>query len=274
MGKQTKKSMGRLRMQTSRPSRSLLRNANKPTITLGGNGAGSKVDTARQQFIDNLRVASRSLRPPAFVAGPRHVADLASALDSADLWLTQKSVEGFHPADFRDLPELQQQKLKNEVASFLAVARSVPANKAATRAQSNQARKHLEQVIQIVGSQLREKWLKAHRTMLEEATAAAKTQNWHVQEDEKEVLESLLGRYKAPRLLIQTPDRGVVLDPIARFGSGRRGIVDLVLLPTYETAYLVTFKDDEWQIVSARGTMSRRPFSGTTLVNTIAHMPN
>ncbi len=112
-------------------------------------------------------------------------------------------------------------------------------------------------------------WLDAQKQMLEEATAAAKKKGWFFEEDEKEMQESLLGSYKAPRLRIRTLNNEVLLDPIARFGSGRQGVVDLVVMPTFETAYLVVFKNGEWQIVSPRGTMHRRPFSQTTLVNTI-----
>ena len=108
--------------------------------------------------------------------------------------------------------------------------------------------------------------------MMKEARAAAEAKGWYVQMDEKEVLESLLGSYKAPRLRIRTQDREVVLDPVARFGSGCQGVVDLVVLPAYETAYLVAFKNGQWQIVSLRGTAHRRPFSQAALVNTITKL--
>ncbi len=90
--------------------------------------------------------------------------------------------------------------------------------------------------------------------------------------DQKEVLESLLGRYKAPRLRIRTQDGEVVLDPVALFGSGRKGVVDLVVMPTYETAYLLAFKNGQWQIVSPRGTAHSRPLTRATLVNTITKL--
>jgi hypothetical protein len=116
-------------------------------------------------------------------------------------------------------------------------------------------------------------WIEAQQEMVAEATAAAESQGWYVEKDEKLVRESLLGAYDAPRLRIRTRDSEVVLDPIARFGSGRQGVVDLVVLPTYETAYLVAFKDGNWRIVSPRGTLRSRPFSRTALVNTIAKLP-
>src|SRR5262249_18272068 len=161
-------------------------------------------------------------------------------LDAADLWLAPRSVEGFDPADFADWPKEERDKLEREVAAFLAVARKVPANQPATKAQRKQARKHLEEIAKIVRRRLLGDWLAAQNKMIEQAIAAAQVKGWYVEKSEKEVQESLLGVYKAPRLRIRSLDKEVVLDPIARFGSGEQGIVDLVVLPTYETMYLIT----------------------------------
>lgn len=230
---------------------------------------------AREQFIDSLRLASRMLAPPIVSSeqGARTDAYLASSIHLADLWLTPKSVEGFNKDDFPDWPAEERRKLKNEVAAFLAIAGEVPANRPATRSQSHQARKHLERAIQIVRKKLLSEWLAAQQLMMHEAAAAAQAKGWHVQEDEKEILESLLGRYHAPRLRIRTQDSEVVLDPVARFGSGGKGVVDLVVMPTYETACLISFKNGEWQIDSLRGTARSMPFTQAKLVNTITNLP-
>jgi len=229
---------------------------------------------AQEQFIDSLRLASRMLILPAVSSEQGEQTDtyIASKLHAADFWLTPKSVEGFDPADFVDWPAKKQEELKKEIKAFLEIAEEIPANKPATKAQSNQASKHLKQVIQLVRDQLVQEWLEAQKQMMAEATEAAKAKGWYVEKDEKEVTESLLGTYKAPRLRIRTQNNEVVLDPVARFGSGRRGIVDLVVLPTYETIYLVAFKDGQWQIVSPRGTAHSRPFTQTTLVKTITNL--
>jgi hypothetical protein len=231
---------------------------------------------AREEFIENLRLASRMLARPRVSTGQGAETDayISSQLDSADLWLTRKVVEGFDVADFADWPKDQREELGEEVAAFSDIVAKVPATNPATRAQSKEARKHLERIIQIVGRPLLHEWLDAQQEMLEEAIAAAQSKGWYVEKDEKQVLESLLGEYNAPRLRIKTPHKEVVLDPIARFGSGRQGVVDLVVLPTYETAYLVTFKDGRWQIISPHGRPSRRPFNRATLVNTITHLSN
>jgi hypothetical protein len=230
---------------------------------------------AREQFIDNLRFASRMLPPPRVDSdlGAQTSAYLAAKLYAADLWLTPKVVEGFDPADFADWPKKEREELAREVAAFREIARRVPPNKPASKSQSAQARKHLERAIKIMRNRLLPEWIEAQNEMMQEARTAAAGEGWFAQMDEKEVSESLLGSYRAPRLRIRTPDREVVLDPVARFGSGRQGVVDLVVMPTYETAYLVAFKDGQWQILSVRGTARSKPFTHETLVNTIAKLP-
>lgn len=228
---------------------------------------------AREQFIDSLRMASRLLAPPSVSTG-QHDSDayLDAVLNTTDPWLTPRSVEGFDPADFASWPQGERNELARAVAAFLEIADKVPPNKPATKAQTKQSRKHLERAIFILRQQLLREWRAAQDSMLQEATAAARKRGWHVQQDEKDLQESLLGAYKAPRLRIRANDKEVVLDPIARFGSGRQGLVDLVVMPTYETAYFVTFKNGAWQIISPRGTLHRRPFSAATFANTIAHL--
>jgi hypothetical protein len=228
------------------------------------------------EFVDNLRVADQLLvRPRAHSGlGPRADTDLSLALDRADLWLTPKSVAGFDPAEFADLPERERNTLAAEVRAFLRIAERVPSNKPATNAQSKQARGHLELVIKTARGPLAREWIAALKRMLTEARAAAETNGWYTDEDEKEIVESLLDKYKAPRLRIRSLDKEAVLDPICRFGSGRCGVIDLVAMPTYETMYYVTFKCGDWEIASARGTSNKRPFTQTTFVNTIARLPH
>jgi hypothetical protein len=226
---------------------------------------------AREEFIDNLRRASQAMAPPnvdmhGYGLGPRSDVYLRGM---ADLWLTTKSVEGFDADDFADWPEDVRATLKAEVTAFNAIVEKIPADKPPTKAQLRQARKHLGLAMDIVRDQLLPEWIAAQNQMIDVATGTAKAKGWYVDKDEKEVLESLLGRYKAPRLRIRTVDNEVVLDPIARFGSGQQGVVDLVRMPTFETAYLIAFKDKHWQIVSLGRASHRRPFTQLTLANTI-----
>jgi hypothetical protein len=230
---------------------------------------------AREEFIDSLRFASRMLSPPRVSYGRTSATGtlVSGLLDSADLWLTPKAVEGFDPDDFADWPVQDREKLAEHVAAFVEFAQSVPADKPVTKSQAKQAHRHLDAILKIVRQRMLPEWIKAQENMLKEAAEAAEAQGWYVERDEKEVSESLLGTYKAPRLRIKSLDREVVLNPIACFGSGRQGIVDLVVLPTYETAYYVLFKNGRWNIASSQGTFHRRPFNRKTLINTINRLP-
>ncbi|HTK73794.1 MAG TPA: hypothetical protein VL371_00970 [Gemmataceae bacterium] len=231
---------------------------------------------AREGFIANLRRASRMLPPPRVTSGkgPDTDAYLSSILDSADLWLTPGSVADFNAADFADWPKKDREELAREVASFRALAQQVPPDQPAIGTQSQQARKHLESIIDIVRRHLLPEWLDAQQRMHEEAAAAAKTRGWYVERDEKQLTESLLGAYTAPRLRIKTTANEVVLEPIARFGSGGQGVVDLLVMPTYERTHLLVFKDGSWEIVSPYGKLQPKPFTQATLINTITRLPH
>jgi len=230
---------------------------------------------ARDEFFDNLRHADQMLTAPHVNSGLGRAidTDYSKRLHSADLWLTAKAVEGFDPADFRAWPREERERLVKEVAAFLEIASRVAPDKPATKSQSENARRHLKAAIEVVGRRLQQQWLSELKQMEHVAATAAKEKSWYVDSDEKEISESLLGTYKAPRIRIRTPDHEVVLVPGVRFGSGRQGLVDLMVLPSYERAYVVAFKSGEWQIVSLRGTQSKRPFNPQTLVNTITRLP-
>ena len=122
-------------------------------------------------------------------------------IHSADLWLTKKSVEGFDPADFANWPKQELENLTKEVEAFLEIAGQVPANRPANKTLSGRARKHLEGAIKIVRRPLLRDWLEAQKRMVEEATSAAQSNGWYVEQDEKEVLESLLGAYESAEAL-------------------------------------------------------------------------
>jgi hypothetical protein len=225
---------------------------------------------ARQDFINNLRTAARLLEPP--LATPEQGAR-ALLLDRAELWLTPKSVADYSLEDFTDWPKAKRAALDEAVRAFLALASTVPPKQPTPKSVSRQARKHLERAIELVRTEVVEDWLEAQNELMADAQRAAAAKGWFSELDQKEMKDSLLGRYRAPRLRIRTLDREVVLDPVTRFGSGGQGIVDLVVLPTYETAYLVMFKDGAWRIVSPRGRMHARRFTPKTLVSTINRLP-
>lgn len=214
---------------------------------------------AYKEFINNLRYGSRMLPPPnvSTEGGGEVAARYKAILTGADLWLTPKVVEGYDPADFLHLSTTEQRELDEEVSAFRAIAEEIPPDKPATSHQSKEARKHLEKVIKLVRGPILARWLKAQAVLMEEAKEAAKEKGWYTEMQQKRIDESLLGTYQAPRLLIRNVDGEVFLNPVAYFGSGNQGVVDVVASPTFETAYYLTFSGEQWQIVPSRGTAQK-----------------
>src|SRR5438874_7523422 len=164
---------------------------------------------ARDEFLDNLRMAYRQMSRPSVRSdlGAAHADQIARLLHSADLWLTPMAVGGFNPDDFPDWPEKDRRLLERSVKDFLEIAKDVPPNSPATKEQSKQARKNLEKAMQIVREHILADWLNAQRRLIAEAKKAADAKGWSVKEDDKEILESLLGSYRVPRIRIRTPDK-------------------------------------------------------------------
>jgi hypothetical protein len=195
---------------------------------------------------------------------------LSALLHSADLWLNKRAVKGFDRKDFPDLKKSDLDKLENEIDAFLKIAATVPPNKPSTKEKSKAARKHLESVIHIVAHYILADWIKAQQDMINQAKATAQNEGWHVFDEHKKVAESLLGEYEAPRLRIKTQDTEVVFDPVAYFGAGRQGIVEMAVMPSFETRAMLTFKNGQWRIMPRTG--NTKPLTQATLVNTITSL--
>jgi hypothetical protein len=222
---------------------------------------------AREDFFDSLRMADGMFAPMKMIWPDSKVTYF-----QGDLWLTPSSVEGFDSADFADWPEEERKRLEAEVDAFLEIARKVPPNQPAPKARAKQARKHLEAAMKIVRNRILTEWLEAQEEMIQEAAEAARAKGWYVEKDQMQLEESLLREYHAPSLLMRTWDREMRLLPVARFCAGRQGVVDLMVSPPYERAYMVTFKDGRWHIVSLQGKQNARPFNRKTFTNTISRL--
>lgn len=228
---------------------------------------------AREEFLKNLRLAARHLE--SFDESERvnrREAVYVLTLPTADLWLTTKAVDGFDAEEFTDLAPAEREELRANVASFREITEAIPPDEPAPKAKSRRARKHLERIIEIVRKPVLEEWLAAQERMIGEAVEAAKSRHWHVERGEKQVVEGFLGRYTAPRLhIFASPDGGVVLNPVARFAANGKGVVDVAVMPTYDTAAMLMLDGGQWRI--ARHGLDRgRPFSGERLVAQITRL--
>jgi hypothetical protein len=81
---------------------------------------------ALQDFWSSVRTAARLLAPTATVDSPKLDAGrIEQTLRATDLWLTPRSVAGYHEADWNFLPEPQRQRLTRLVEEFRHVASEI-----------------------------------------------------------------------------------------------------------------------------------------------------
>jgi hypothetical protein len=99
----------------------------------------------------NLRTAARHLAPTVAVDSPRADSErLERALQSAALWLTPHSVEGYDPRDFAFLAPADIENLTRNVERFRAVAAQVPTGQPASEGRAREAWTALDEVLRLL----------------------------------------------------------------------------------------------------------------------------
>ena len=105
-----------------------------------------------QDFWTSVRVGARMIAPSATADSPRINADYVQRkLQSATIWLTPKSVEGFDERDFEFLPEAERMELAAAVEAFRTIARGVSPSRPASNDEIKQALPQFQRVIEILG---------------------------------------------------------------------------------------------------------------------------
>ena len=95
---------------------------------------------------------------------------------------------------------------------------------------------------------LRDEWLGRLSDLVKTIRNWAQDLDWSIRQIEKKMVDSRLGTYKAPALLLQKELVRVLLEPIARFAPGVEGVVDLYLMPAFDDIATLYFYDGGWQL--------------------------
>jgi len=223
------------------------------------------------EFVRNLRLASQVLPEEALNNFRSPLSTINEFVGvRADVWLSPRSVDGFRPEDFGNKPAAELKKLETHVNAFLDLTNEISQFKRIPPATSKSGRKHLEAAIEIVRRWIVADWVADLNWLMDSAAEAARTAGWHTEELNKVVEESLLGKYACPRLRVRSLDAEVYLDPVAYFGAGGKGIVDLLHVPTFERICSFTFKDGQWRIWSLNSRNSKsRPFKPSAFLQIV-----
>jgi hypothetical protein len=203
---------------------------------------------AKTDFILSVRTAVGFLDP--------EVQTDSQSLDSAEIrqqvrhavvWLTPRSVEGFVPQDFAELPEPQRNELNAEVEAFRSVAEQVPAGAPATEEQIEAALPHFLRIVSLVREAVLPPWIADLDMLLLQVESWCEEQDWPHKRQPKLLRERLLGPYEVEQLLFHTGQAGFMLDPVARFVPGGLGLVDLYIRPTLDSVMIVR-TEEGWML--------------------------
>src|SRR3954447_26111667 len=102
---------------------------------------------------------------------------------------------------------------------------------------------------------VKSEWLDRLDRLIREIKGWAEAYGWKTRVYRKPMKEdTALGRYDAPRLVMEREQDGVVvaLDPVTRFVPGADGGVDLYLMPGYDDIASLYYEGDRWVVHYAR----------------------
>jgi hypothetical protein len=201
---------------------------------------------AKNDFISSVRTAVGLLDPEVETDSQAlHSEEIRRQLRNAAFWLTPKSVEGFVPQDFAELPGSRRNELNAEVQAFRSIAQRVPADAPATVEQIEAALPHFLRIVSLVREAVLPPWIADLDLLLSQVESWCEGQDWPHKRQDKVLRERLLGPYEVEQLCFHTGRAGFMLDPVARFVPGGLGLVDLYVLPTLDSV-IVLRTEDGW----------------------------
>ena len=204
----------------------------------------------REEFILDVRHSARLLQRPNVEADSDAVDTdaIARILHRAALWLTPKVVEHYDPADFAGWQADEQERLRLAVEEFRGKALQVPPDQPANVQQFMEGAELLRELIKVLGSMVLAEWKSAIDRVERDAEAWSAEVQWRTRRVNKKIVESLIGQYEVPQLLIFAEPNLYVLDPIARFVPEAQGAMDFAAQPSYYTTSMYRAYDGTWYV--------------------------
>jgi hypothetical protein len=201
---------------------------------------------AKRDFISSVRTAIGFLDPEV-QTDSQHLGseEIRQQMRQAVIWLTPKSVEGFVPQDFAELPESQRNEFNAEVEAFRNIAERVPSHAPATEGQIEAALPHFLRIVSLVREAVLPAWIAELGALVSQVESWCEEQDWSHKRQSKLIRERLLGPYEVEQLRFHTGQAGFMLDPVARFVPGGVGMVDLYILPTLDSVMILR-TDEGW----------------------------
>ena len=179
----------------------------------------------REEFISDVRLSATMLQKPNVEADSAKLDTdaISRILHGAALWLTPKVVEHYNPDDFAEEQADHQDRLRLAVEQFRQIVRQVPPDQPATVERFMEGAERLRELIKVLANIVLAEWVRAIDAVERNAEEWSAERTWRTRRVDKKMIESLIGAYEAPQLLIFAEPNLYVLDPVARFVPGAQG---------------------------------------------------
>lgn len=113
-------------------------------------------------------------------------------------------------------------------------------------------------------------WVELVGNFAKQVADWATVAGWDVAWKSLDRTEDLLGSYTVPMLIIQTAQRAVMVEPVARDVMGALGRIDLYAYPTlFRVMLLQSPESGEWRIRTDSGIFIEKPWNKETFLSLI-----
>lgn len=217
---------------------------------------------ARDEFFADVRRAVQFMaprvEPDSPFTDPDYIRKMLRMGDPSHLWLSSGVVQAYRPEDYADDP--REAELGAAVAGFREVAAKVDPQGPVRQQQLDDAIPPFVTIVRTVQDLVREDWLLASNALLDEAEGWAKSQDWPTKRYARPITEGFVGRYELDRLIYSTEGAQLALIPVGRFVPGTDGMLDLAVMPAYDSMNVVR-RNRQWSIQPLPGEEGQEDWS-------------
>jgi hypothetical protein len=93
---------------------------------------------------------------------------------------------------------------------------------------------------------VRDEWVGAVVNLVARVEEWCRRRDWPTRRIEKQLVDSPIGQYEVPALLIQVDLRKLLLEPVSRFVQKWEGVIDLYQMPQYDDVASIYRRGGQW----------------------------
>jgi hypothetical protein len=115
---------------------------------------------------------------------------------------------------------------------------------------------------------VRDLWVADVERLVSDTESWAHHQGWGTLRELKAITEDRIGTYTVPRLLIHDLFGRLLVDPYARFVAGGDGLVDLCVIPSWDSEMIIK-EGEGWFLLQDDAEGPRQPWTESIFVEAV-----